>query len=160
LTEIVAEPLGPRAVEPRPERRLADHHAAGQRHPLVVVGGAGHHVDVGVDVGHGSPGVRPNGDTTTIQTTPKQRLVVQRARRRLDVIRGDGPRSRLFDGRSSPRIMMANPLPRNPPMIDAETQKPLRIRTYEDAPSLLRVPVEQLEQVRERLNRHSIRYWV
>jgi hypothetical protein len=45
-------------------------------------------------------------------------------------------------------------------MIDAETQKPLRIRTYEDAPSLLTVPVDQLDRVRERLNRHSIRYWV
>jgi hypothetical protein len=56
--------------------------------------------------------------------------------------------------------MMANFLSRDSPMIDAETQKPLRIRTYEDAPALLRVPMEQLDQVRECLNRHSIRYWV
>jgi hypothetical protein len=45
-------------------------------------------------------------------------------------------------------------------MIDAATQKPLRIKTYENADPLLRVPVEQLDQVRDRLNRHSIRYWV
>jgi hypothetical protein len=56
--------------------------------------------------------------------------------------------------------MIANVFLRNPAMINAETQKPLRIRTYEDAPSLLTVPVDQLDQVRERLNRHSVRYWV
>ena len=88
LAEVVAEPLRPRAVEPRPERRLADHHAAGQGHPLVVVGGAGDHVDVGVDVVHGSPGVWSSGNDafgvafttagSTIQTTIKPVSVVQR----------------------------------------------------------------------------------
>ncbi len=52
LAEVVAESLHARPIEARPERRLADHHAAGQGHALVVVGGAGHHVDVGVDVLH------------------------------------------------------------------------------------------------------------
>jgi hypothetical protein len=45
-------------------------------------------------------------------------------------------------------------------MIDAETKKPIRIKTDEIALPSLRVPVEQLDQLRERLNRHSIRYWV
>jgi hypothetical protein len=44
--------------------------------------------------------------------------------------------------------------------IDAKTRKPLRIRTDEIAGSSLEVPEAQLDQVRERLNRHSIRYWV
>jgi hypothetical protein len=56
--------------------------------------------------------------------------------------------------------MIANFLLRNPPMIDAKTGKLLRIRTDEIAGSSLRVPVDQLDLVRERLNRHSIRYWV
>jgi hypothetical protein len=52
LAEVVAEPLGPRTVEPRPERRLAHQDAAGQGHPLVVVRGPRDHVDVRVDVIH------------------------------------------------------------------------------------------------------------
>src|SRR5262249_50814225 len=54
LAEVIPEPLRTRAVEPRPERRLAHQHAAGQRHPLVVVGRPGDHVDVGVDELHES----------------------------------------------------------------------------------------------------------
>ena len=45
-------------------------------------------------------------------------------------------------------------------MIDAGTKKPLHIKTYPNAGALLTVPVDQLEHVRERLNRHSIRNWV
>jgi hypothetical protein len=56
--------------------------------------------------------------------------------------------------------MIANLLLRNPPMINAQTRKPLRIKTDEIAGSSLRVPADQLDLVRERLNRHSIRYWV
>jgi hypothetical protein len=56
--------------------------------------------------------------------------------------------------------MVGNLLPRNPPMIDAKTRKPLRIETDEIALPLLTVPVDQLDEVRDRLNRHSIRYWV
>ena len=53
LAEIVAKAFGTGAVKPRPERRLADHHATGDRHAFVVVGRAGDHVDVWVDVcGH------------------------------------------------------------------------------------------------------------
>ena len=52
LTEVVVETLDPRAVEPRPERRLAHHDAPGESHALVVVGGPGDHVNVGVDVVH------------------------------------------------------------------------------------------------------------
>jgi hypothetical protein len=56
--------------------------------------------------------------------------------------------------------MIAILLLRNPPMIDAQTRKPLRIRTDEIAGSSLQVPVDQLDEVRDRLNRHSVRYWV
>ena len=45
-------------------------------------------------------------------------------------------------------------------MIDAETKKPLRIETDEIALPSLSVPVVQLDHIRERLNRHAIRYWV
>jgi hypothetical protein len=45
-------------------------------------------------------------------------------------------------------------------MNDAQTQKPLRVRTDEIAAPYLRVPFSQLDQLRERLNRHAIRYWV
>jgi hypothetical protein len=45
-------------------------------------------------------------------------------------------------------------------MIDVQTQKPLRIETDEIAGPSLHVPVDQLDQIRERLNRHSIRDWV
>ena len=54
LAEVVAEPFRPRAIETGPERGLADHHASRKRHPLVVVGRARNHVDMGIDVrGHG-----------------------------------------------------------------------------------------------------------
>jgi hypothetical protein len=56
--------------------------------------------------------------------------------------------------------MIANLLLRNPSMIDAQTRKPLRLETDEIALPLLRVPVDQLDEVRDRLNCHSIRYWV
>jgi hypothetical protein len=68
--------------------------------------------------------------------------------------------ARPFDGQDGPRIRIANLLSRNPPMIDAKTGTPLRIRTDEIAGSSHHVPADQLDQVRERLNRHSIRYWV
>jgi hypothetical protein len=86
--------------------------------------------------------------------------VVHRARRHLDLIAATILEARPFDGQAGPRIMIANLLLRNPSMIDAQTRKPLRIRTDEIAGSSLHVPVDQLDQIRERLNRHSIRYWV
>jgi hypothetical protein len=52
VAEVVVEPGGGAAVEPGPERRLGDGHAPGVRHPGVVVGGAGDHVNVRVDVAH------------------------------------------------------------------------------------------------------------
>jgi hypothetical protein len=41
-------------------------------------------------------------------------------------------------------------------MIDAQTRNPLRIGSDEIAPPSLPVPVDQLDAVRDRLNRHSI----
>jgi len=45
-------------------------------------------------------------------------------------------------------------------MTDAQTKKPLRVSTDEIAGPYLRVPLDQLTEVRGRLNRHSVRYWV
>ncbi len=51
MAEVVTKSFGAAAIEARPERRFGDGDAAGVRHALVVVGDAGDHVDVGVDVG-------------------------------------------------------------------------------------------------------------
>ena len=61
VPEVIVEPAGRTAIKPRPERRLGDGHTARLRHPLIVVCGAGDHVDVRVDVFHGaaSPGYAP-----------------------------------------------------------------------------------------------------
>jgi len=45
-------------------------------------------------------------------------------------------------------------------MIDVYTMKPLRVSTHEFAGSSLRIPEDQLEQIRQRLDREAIRYWV
>ncbi|TXT35189.1 MAG: hypothetical protein FD138_1469 [Planctomycetota bacterium] len=52
LPEVVAEAVHTATIEAGPERRLADGHAAHPSNPLVVVGHAGNHVDVRVDVVH------------------------------------------------------------------------------------------------------------
>ena len=52
VAEVVAEALGRAAVEAGPEGRLADGDAAALGHAMVVVGDAGDHVDVRVDVVH------------------------------------------------------------------------------------------------------------
>ena len=53
VAEVIAKALGRAAVEAGPEGRLAHRHAAALGHALVVVGDAGDHVDVRVDVvGH------------------------------------------------------------------------------------------------------------
>ena len=56
LLEVVAEPVHAAAVEPGPEGRFAHGDATHARHPLVIVGDAGNHVDVGVDEVHGVSG--------------------------------------------------------------------------------------------------------
>ena len=79
LPEVVAEAVDAAAIEPGPEGRLADGDAAHAGHALVVVGHAGDHVDVGVDVVHRWRAVRPlreNLDST--RSTPPSR---RRARR-------------------------------------------------------------------------------
>jgi hypothetical protein len=45
-------------------------------------------------------------------------------------------------------------------MIDVITKKPLRVSTHEIAGSSLRIPEDQVDQIRQRLDRHAIRYWV
>ena len=50
LTEIIAKSFHPRAIKTSPESGFADQSAAGKGHAFVIVGGAGNHVDVGVDV--------------------------------------------------------------------------------------------------------------
>src|SRR6516164_2546702 len=53
MSEVVAKPLRTPPVKPRPKRRLRHRHTAALGHALVVVGNAGDHVNVGVDVeGH------------------------------------------------------------------------------------------------------------
>ena len=52
LPEVVLEAVGVAAIPARPERRLGDGHAARQRHLLIVVGRARHHVRVMIDVLH------------------------------------------------------------------------------------------------------------
>ncbi len=56
LAEVVLEAVGVAAVPAGPERRLGDRDAARQRHLLVVVGRARHHVRVMIDVLHDAPG--------------------------------------------------------------------------------------------------------
>ena len=69
LAEVVVEALRTRAVVPRPERRLRDRHAPRQRHALVVVGRAAHHVDMGVDVHQKAPFL----ERTTLNACPPER---------------------------------------------------------------------------------------
>jgi hypothetical protein len=45
-------------------------------------------------------------------------------------------------------------------MIDEMTRRPLRVSSDGIAGPYLIVPVDQVARVRERLDRHSIRYWV
>ena len=52
VAEVIAEALGGAAIEAGPEGRLADGDAAALGHAVVVVGDAGDHVDVRVDVVH------------------------------------------------------------------------------------------------------------
>ena len=55
LAEVVLDAVAGAPVPSRPERRLGDGDAAGQRQLLVVVGRARHHVRVMVDVFHRIP---------------------------------------------------------------------------------------------------------
>ncbi len=45
-------------------------------------------------------------------------------------------------------------------MIDAITNKRLRVEAEEDVPPTLDLPVSQLDEVRRLLDKHGIRYWV
>ncbi len=45
-------------------------------------------------------------------------------------------------------------------MLDVHTKKPLRVSSHEIAGPSLRVPEDQVEQIRERLDREAIYYWV
>jgi hypothetical protein len=45
-------------------------------------------------------------------------------------------------------------------MTDAATHKPLRVSTDGTAGPFIMVPLNQLDQVRQLLDRHRIRYWV
>src|SRR5262249_25460192 len=57
--EVIAKPFPRAAIEPGPKRRLADGHAPALGHAVIVVGDAGDHVDVGVDVVHLGRNLRP-----------------------------------------------------------------------------------------------------
>ena len=50
MAKVIAKPFDGPAIEPRPKGWLGDGRAASVRHPLIIVGDAGDHVDVGVDV--------------------------------------------------------------------------------------------------------------
>ena len=65
LAEIVPEALHRAPVEACPECRLGDRDAACLRHPAIVVCGAGHHVDVGIDVIAEASVKSQNTDRTT-----------------------------------------------------------------------------------------------
>src|SRR5262245_39381919 len=52
MAEVIVKPGRAAAIESRPESRLTYRPAARKRHPLIVVGDAGDHVNVGVDVIH------------------------------------------------------------------------------------------------------------
>lgn len=45
-------------------------------------------------------------------------------------------------------------------MIDAQTKKPLRVTADKIAGPYLRIPEDQLDQIRLRLDREAIPYWV
>ena len=109
LPEIIAKPLDARAIKPRPKRRLGHHHAPGQRHPLVVVGGAADHVDVRVDVfGHES-----TPDLTVVVWFPRavpDLRTMRRGLRGLEIITQDRrrpPKVEVPRG-ASPRLHSAN----------------------------------------------------
>src|SRR5690606_3676664 len=71
LPEVIEEPLGRAAVVAGPEGGLRDGGAPALGHALVVVGGARHHVDVGVDVPHAPPlSFAPFGHTPIAPLTP------------------------------------------------------------------------------------------
>ena len=63
VAEVIAKALGRAAIEAGPEGRLADRPTAALGHAVVVVGDAGDHVDVGVDVGHGVIGIKAPATT-------------------------------------------------------------------------------------------------
>ena len=45
-------------------------------------------------------------------------------------------------------------------MIDAQTQRPIRVSTAGAAGPYIMVPVDRLGRVRELLDRHQVHYWV
>jgi hypothetical protein len=45
-------------------------------------------------------------------------------------------------------------------MLDVHTKKPLRVSAHEIAGPSLRIPEDQVEEVRQRLDREAIDYWV
>ena len=54
MPKVIAKSLDRPAIESRPKSRFRNGHATSVRHALVIVGDAGDHVDMGVDVeGHG-----------------------------------------------------------------------------------------------------------
>src|SRR5260370_25449392 len=57
VAEVVAEPVHGTAVEACPKRRFTDGDATTAGHAVVVVGDAGDHVDVGVEVVHFGAGL-------------------------------------------------------------------------------------------------------
>src|SRR5262249_33509686 len=52
MSEVVAEAFSRAAIEARPARQLRNRQAAALRHALVVVGDAGDHVNMRIDVVH------------------------------------------------------------------------------------------------------------
>src|SRR5262245_5682172 len=60
MAEVIVKPGRAAAIEAGPERRLTHCPTTSKRHPLIVVGDAGDHVNVGVDVIH----VKTSGQRT------------------------------------------------------------------------------------------------
>ena len=53
LAEIIAKTVNRAAIKAGPKRGFTDGDATGRDHGLIVVGGAAHHMTVGLDVAHG-----------------------------------------------------------------------------------------------------------
>ena len=62
LPVVVAEPIHTASIKARPKRRFGNGHAPGLSHAAVVVGSAGDHMDVRIDVLHGASagGIAPS----------------------------------------------------------------------------------------------------
>ena len=94
LAEVVLDAVAAAAVPAGPERRLGDRDAAGQRHLLVVVGGARHHVRVMIDVLHERASLLPSGRMrrgALLRSSRSSGSVVGSLRSMLDARRGDRP---------------------------------------------------------------------